>query len=102
MARAKQTIADELKALTGEDVDITAYTAEQLEQMVTEAQQTPATAPAGYGEPDDNGHRWKIEAVGKQVRVRVLTHTGQEYNTLAESESAGRDALAAHIAARPH
>lgn len=106
MARAKQTIIDEIKQFTGQDLNAADYTAEQLEDILTNAKADASTGgtavfEAEFGEPDSNGNRWKTEQVGKQVRVHVLSRTGRNFNALFDSAEAGKTFLTSHASKNP-
>lgn len=106
MARAKQTIIDEIKQLSGQDLNAADYTAEQLEEILSKIKEDAASGGAAvtndqFGEADDKGNRWKTEPVGKQVRVHVLSKSGRSFNALFDSEDKGKTFLTEYARKNP-
>ncbi|WP_414656752.1 hypothetical protein ACINK0_11315 [Deinococcus sp. VB343] len=111
MARAKQTIADDITAAGGTPpTDLNAVSAQDLEDQlaglratqdkVASGELTPeqAKALAGFSEADDDGNRWKIEPEGKQVRVYLLDKHGRGYDALVGDAEAGKTFLKGYAA----
>lgn len=111
MARAKQTIADDITAAGGiPPADLGTVTAQDLEDQLAglraaqdkvasgELTSEQAEALAGYSEADDDGHRWKTVPEGKQVRVFLLDKQGRGYDALVGDAEAGKTFLKGYAA----
>lgn len=95
MARAKQTIADEITAAGGTPpTDLNEVTAQDLEAQLASLPANNVDAQAlvdlQFSEADDDGNRWKTVQEGKQVRVYLLDRNGRGFDTLVKDEGTGK------------